>query len=722
MNPIKLLSVIFIGASGTAAAPFELPDLPYGYDALEPVISQKTLTTHHLKHHAKYVNTSNQLIESGDATLKGLSQEDIMILHQDNAGLFNNVAQSWNHNFYWHCMKPDGGGEPRGLLADAIKKDFSSLDKMVDEMETAALTAFGSGWAWLSYDKKRQKLVVTKTSGAGNPLTDGLVPILTIDYANDYICLSGAAYYLDYQEKRKAYVDAFFDKLVNWEFAGLNFGNAMTHEELAITMVFKIPIAAVAVWALLVAALSMAPAATVEAAALVDTATKINFDDNLAGLPLFGVGCRKKGPIKVYSVGMYSDEKAKSSIASLSKSNRSGALSTLRDSLKSSKMTTFLLKMNFKVGAEKMADAIAESVVPRTSDKGAVETLKRLILDGVSAKGAATPGTTLKFDCLVDGGVKVSVDGKEIGSAPGLSRAFCDVFLDDSGVSPAFRDSVVENCCEVSTTSITAIDTMGSQQSSHGSMHVNQRKGRFKLPSLPYAYNALQPVISEKTMRAHHLKHNAKYVDTVNRLISDGDSKLRGLNLVQIIKSNQIRQNNPALYNNAAQCWNHDFYWKCMAGSGGGGEPTGLLAATIRRDFGSFDNFRKEMESVSMKAFGSGWTWLGYNKQKQKLEVILTDGGGNPLLENITPILTIDMWEHAYYLDYQERRNEYLNGFFDRLVNWKFAEKNLKHAMGRGVIPDIMHQASHRGLPLLAAMISANWAKQKAIHMLFRQS
>jgi len=226
MNPLnKLLSVIFIGASGTAAAPFELPDLPYGYDALEPVISQRTLTTHHLKHHAKYVNTSNQLIESGDATLKGLSQEDIMILHQDNAGLFNNVAQSWNHDFYWRCMKPDGGGEPRGLLADAIKKDFSSLDKMVDEMETAALTAFGSGWAWLSYDKKRQKLVVTKTSGAGNPLTDGLVPILTIDVWEH-------AYYLDYQEKRKAYVDAFFDKLVNWEFVGLNFGNAMTHEEL----------------------------------------------------------------------------------------------------------------------------------------------------------------------------------------------------------------------------------------------------------------------------------------------------------------------------------------------------------------------------------------------------------------------------------------------------------------------------------------------------------
>lgn len=221
-----------------------------------------------------------------------------------------------------------------------------------------------------------------------------------------------------------------------------------------------------------------------------------------------------------------------------------------------------------------------------------------------------------------------------------------------------------------------------------------------------------------------YLTHStSRYIDTVNQLINDGDRRLRGLSIVQIIKSGQIRQNNPILYNNAAQCWNHAFYWKCMAGAGGGGEPaSGLLVRTIRRDFGSFDNFRREMESVSMKAFGSGWAWLGYNKQKKKLEVILTSGGGNPLSENILPILAIDMWEHAYYLDYQDRRNEYVDGFFDRLVNWKFAEKNLKHAMGRGFIPDILHQVSHRGLPLVAAMFSANWAKHKAVHMLFRQS
>ena len=208
----------------------------------------------------------------------------------------------------------------------------------------------------------------------------------------------------------------------------------------------------------------------------------------------------------------------------------------------------------------------------------------------------------------------------------------------------------------------------------------------------------------------------------MNKLINDGDRKVKGLNLVQIIKNDQIRQNNPALYNNAAQCWNHNFYWKCMSGSGGGGEPAGLLSKTISRDFGSFSNFRREMESTSMKAFGSGWVWLGYNKQKKRLEVILTSSGGNPLSENIIPVLAIDMWEHAYYLDYQERRNEYVTGFFERLVNWKFAEKNLKHAMGKGLIPDMIHLVSHQGLPLLAAGLSANWAKHKAIHMLFRQS
>ena len=211
-------------------------------------------------------------------------------------------------------------------------------------------------------------------------------------------------------------------------------------------------------------------------------------------------------------------------------------------------------------------------------------------------------------------------------------------------------------------------------------------------------------------------------MDTVNQLLNGGDPKLRGLSILQIIKNNKIRESNPALYNNAAQCWNHNFYWKCMAGAGGGGQPRGLLARTIRRDFGSFDNFRKEMESVAMKAFGSGWAWLVYNKKSKKLEVMLTSGGGNPLSDGVIPILVIDMWEHAYYLDYQGKRLEYVNSFFDRLVNWKYAQKNLKQAAGRGIIPDTLHQVSHHGLPILATLFSASWLKHRAVHMLFKQS
>ena len=215
---------------------------------------------------------------------------------------------------------------------------------------------------------------------------------------------------------------------------------------------------------------------------------------------------------------MYADKSCKDSIASLPKSNKSGALSTLRNSLQSSsKEINFVLKMNFKVGAEKMAEAIAESVLPRTSNKSAVDTLKQLILDGVSVKGAATPGTVLQFDCLPNnsgGGVKVSVDNKEIGVAPGLCTAFCNVFLDDNCVSPGFRDSIVDNCCELSTPTSTSSSSAASSnvpsKQAHNPLAFLHRKAHFKLGKLPYAYNALQPVISEKTLRAHHLKHNAK--------------------------------------------------------------------------------------------------------------------------------------------------------------------------------------------------------------------
>lgn len=210
MNTHILVSaIVAIASTLTYAAPFELPSLPYGYEALEPFIGKTTLMTHHLKHHAKwvaillrrckcmrcrlfflvitcwlstqnnlrlpfqrYVATAKMLIESGGALLKNLSQEQIIVaissgaeLHSDNVVLFNNVAQSWNHNFYWHSMKPGGGGEPHGMLADKIKEDFGSYDKLMGEMEKVAMTTFGSGWAWLGYHKMNGKLIVTKTTG-----------------------------------------------------------------------------------------------------------------------------------------------------------------------------------------------------------------------------------------------------------------------------------------------------------------------------------------------------------------------------------------------------------------------------------------------------------------------------------------------------------------------------------------------------------------------------
>jgi len=177
--------------------------------------------------------------------------------------------------------------------------------------------------------------------------------------------------------------------------------------------------------------------------AMVDKATGIDFSPKLNGLSLFGVGVRKKGPIKIYSVGMYISEMTRETLSSGAKK-----LESIRSSVKSNPPTTFLLKMNFKVPAAKMASAIAESVVPRhTGDASDVKSLEELIFDGVSAKGAATKGTTLQFDCE-ESGIDVTVDGKLQGSvnSPKLSQSFCDVYLDDKGVSPAFKASCLESC------------------------------------------------------------------------------------------------------------------------------------------------------------------------------------------------------------------------------------------------------------------------------------
>lgn len=193
-----------------------LPDLPYAPNALEPHISARTLEFHHGKHHKAYVDNGNKLLEGSD--LKGLSMEEIMKKTAGDAGkagIFNNVAQVWNHSFYWKCIKPGGGGQPTGKIAEKISADFGGFDKFVEEFKNAGATQFGSGWAWLVLDGA--KLKVTKTLNAENPLTQGMKPLLTMDVWEH-------AYYLDYQNRRPDYMATFIDKLINWEFVNANLG------------------------------------------------------------------------------------------------------------------------------------------------------------------------------------------------------------------------------------------------------------------------------------------------------------------------------------------------------------------------------------------------------------------------------------------------------------------------------------------------------------------
>jgi Fe-Mn family superoxide dismutase len=198
---------------------YQLPALPYDYTALEPHISKSTLEFHHDKHHAAYVNKYNAAIE-GTAHANQAIEDVIKAIYNDEskAGLFNNAAQAWNHSFYWNCMKPGGGGEPTGALADKIKADFGSFDKFKEELKNAAATQFGSGWAWLVLDNGTLK--VTKTPNAVTPIATGQTPLLTIDVWEH-------AYYLDYQNKRPDYIDTFLNSLVNWDFVAEQLKAAM---------------------------------------------------------------------------------------------------------------------------------------------------------------------------------------------------------------------------------------------------------------------------------------------------------------------------------------------------------------------------------------------------------------------------------------------------------------------------------------------------------------
>jgi len=197
---------------------YELPPLPYDYTALEPAISKQTLEFHHDKHHAAYVKKYNAAVEGTDYDRKPIEDVIKAVAGDDSkTHIFNPGAQAWNHTFYWNSMKPNGGGQPSGDLAQKIEADFGSFDQFREAFKNAALGQFGSGWAWFVLDGNTLK--VTKTPNADNPLTAGQTPLLTIDVWEH-------AYYLDYQNQRGSYVDAFLDQLINWDFAAENFAKA----------------------------------------------------------------------------------------------------------------------------------------------------------------------------------------------------------------------------------------------------------------------------------------------------------------------------------------------------------------------------------------------------------------------------------------------------------------------------------------------------------------
>lgn len=192
------------------------------------------------------------------------------------------------------------------------------------------------------------------------------------------------------------------------------------------------------------------------------------------------------------------------------------------------------------------------------------------------------------------------------------------------------------------------------------------------MPPLPYAENALEPVISATTMRYHFGKHHQGYVDNLNMLVAG--TEYADLSLEQIISRTAGQPGSNAIFNNAAQAWNHAFFWSSLK-THGGGEPPAALKLKIEASFGFLDECKKELATAAMAQFGSGWVWLVLDGDK--LKVVKTGNADVPLTAGLKPLLTIDVWEHAYYLDYQNRRADYVNAVLDKLINWDYSAVNL---------------------------------------------
>jgi Fe-Mn family superoxide dismutase len=203
-------------------------------------------------------------------------------------------------------------------------------------------------------------------------------------------------------------------------------------------------------------------------------------------------------------------------------------------------------------------------------------------------------------------------------------------------------------------------------------MPLDKGKSAFTLPKLPYAEDALAPVISAKTISFHYGKHHKAYVDKTNELIAN--TELADKDLEEIVRAAARQKDKPALFNNAAQAWNHDFLWHSMSPKGG--VPTGVLADRIKQDLGGFETFATAFKAAAVGQFGSGWAWLVLDGRT--LRIVTTNNADTPIVHGQRPLLAIDVWEHAYYLDYHEKRPEHLQAVITHLLNWDFATRNFE--------------------------------------------
>lgn len=204
----------------------------------------------------------------------------------------------------------------------------------------------------------------------------------------------------------------------------------------------------------------------------------------------------------------------------------------------------------------------------------------------------------------------------------------------------------------------------------------NQSEYPFTLPDLPYEKNAFEPHFSPETFDYHHGKHHNAYVTKLNALL-DENKELIGMDLEDIIRTSH--NTNPAIFNNAAQIWNHSFFWHSIK-PGAGGKPTDEMLEKIEADFGSYEEFAEQFKQAAVGQFGSGWVWLVLNKNN-KLEIVKSSNADNPLTEGLFPLIACDVWEHAYYIDFRNKRPDYVTVFLNHMLNWDFASMHMHRAM-----------------------------------------